>query len=86
MFFAEDGRRLLSKSWNLCKELNNTKDVETFKAYINEACFDLAMINYPYPTNFLAPVPAWPVKVSAILYNIGSVTLPSPQGAPRRLL
>nr|XP_018904365.1 PREDICTED: lysosomal Pro-X carboxypeptidase [Bemisia tabaci] len=70
---SEDGRRLLSKSWNLCKELNNTKDVETFKAYINEACFDLAMINYPYPTNFLAPVPAWPVKAVCSYMNDSSV-------------
>jgi len=26
----------------------------------------LAMINYPYPSNFLAPVPAYPIHVSVV--------------------
>ncbi len=29
----------------------------------------MAMVNYPYPTNFLAHLPAWPLKVSATKFE-----------------
>lgn len=44
--------------------LNSTKDVENYlKPYIRDAFDSLVELDYPYPANFLAPLPAWPVKV-----------------------
>ena len=49
--------------------LNTTEDVENFlRPYIREAFESLAELDYPYPANFLAPLPKWPVRVSGIYF------------------
>lgn len=42
--------------------LTNEADVSDVMAYILEAYFYLAMTDYPYPTAFLKPLPAWPLE------------------------
>lgn len=57
------GRDFISKTYNLCKPLGHSRsDVDNFKAWLVNAWTDLAMVNYPYPANFLEPLPGWPVK------------------------
>lgn len=64
-----NGKAWLSHKWNLCSPLTNDNDVSTLKDWVSELYVNLAMINYPYPANFLTPLPGNPVKVSVILFK-----------------
>jgi lysosomal Pro-X carboxypeptidase len=44
----------LGSAFNTCHAINSNED-----AYVY-----LAMIDYPYPNDFLMPVPGWPVNAS----------------------
>ncbi|XP_060576858.1 lysosomal Pro-X carboxypeptidase-like [Ruditapes philippinarum] len=57
-----EGRDFISTTFKLCKPLAHSSDVDNFKAWLTNAWTDLSMVNYPYPANFLEPLPAWPVK------------------------
>ncbi|XP_071087061.1 lysosomal Pro-X carboxypeptidase-like [Haliotis cracherodii] len=65
-----DGRNFIYNTFHLCAPLKTADDVGNFKAWLANAWFDLAMVNYPYPANFLEPLPAWPVK--AVCAPLGS--------------
>ncbi|KAL6058240.1 Dipeptidyl peptidase 2 [Balamuthia mandrillaris] len=54
----------LSKEFSLCKPLRDQHDVEHLILWAENGYGTLAMMDYPYPTNFLAPLPAWPVKAA----------------------
>nr|XP_039263867.1 lysosomal Pro-X carboxypeptidase-like [Styela clava] len=54
-----DGFETLTKVFHLCKSL---KDVSSLEDWLSNAWSSLAMVNYPYPTNFLNPLPAWPIQ------------------------
>ncbi|KYQ50108.1 Lysosomal Pro-X carboxypeptidase [Trachymyrmex zeteki] len=41
-----------------------SEDVKTLKNFLQEVYIDLAMVNYPYETNFLAPLPGNPINIS----------------------
>ncbi|KAI1727036.1 serine carboxypeptidase s28 domain-containing protein [Ditylenchus destructor] len=47
---------------NETSQLTSQDDVSDITAYILEAYFYLAMTDYPYPTTFLKPLPAWPLE------------------------
>ncbi|CAG2195723.1 PRCP [Mytilus edulis] len=59
---TETGRKTIGDTFKLCKPLQSIEDVGTFKAWLQETWVDLAMVDYPYPSNFLEPLPAWPIK------------------------
>uniref|UniRef100_A0A8C8U9J4 Lysosomal Pro-X carboxypeptidase n=1 Tax=Peromyscus maniculatus bairdii TaxID=230844 RepID=A0A8C8U9J4_PERMB len=40
----------------------NSEDIQRLKDWLSETWVNLAMVNYPYPANFLKPLPSWPVK------------------------
>uniref|UniRef100_A0A914RR23 Uncharacterized protein n=1 Tax=Parascaris equorum TaxID=6256 RepID=A0A914RR23_PAREQ len=42
--------------------LTQASDADYLVYFIREAFEYLAMVNYPYPTSFLLPLPGWPVK------------------------
>lgn len=63
MRVAELGKKWFTDNWKLCKPLETTDDVVQVKNWAFEVYVSLAMVNYPYPANFLAPLPANPVKV-----------------------
>ncbi|XP_069825819.1 lysosomal Pro-X carboxypeptidase-like [Dendropsophus ebraccatus] len=62
MFQTNDGIRWLSGAFHLCSPLKCQDDAAAFKYWLSETWVNLAMVNYPYPANFLEPLPAWPIK------------------------
>lgn len=67
LYFTDEGKSWLSKEWKLCSPLKDSSDVSSLTDWISEVYVDLAMINYPYPANFLTPLPGYPIKVNAII-------------------
>ncbi|KAF5927066.1 hypothetical protein HPG69_018332 [Diceros bicornis minor] len=57
------GLHWLSEALHLCSPLTNSQDVQHLKDWISETWVNLAMVDYPYESNFLQPLPAWPIKV-----------------------
>jgi lysosomal Pro-X carboxypeptidase len=56
---SPEGLENLTHIFKLCTPLKNAADL---KSYLNEIYGDIAMANYPYESNFLNPLPSWPVK------------------------
>lgn len=59
---TDEGRKWFSDEWKLCKPLNTAEDIDALFDWLQEIYGNLAMVNYPYPTDFLAALPAFPVK------------------------
>lgn len=59
-----DGRAALNVQFNLCAASNISKaeDLGPLTAYLTDVYGNLAMANYPYANEFLAPLPAYPVR------------------------
>ncbi|KAL4366791.1 hypothetical protein GQ457_05G013990 [Hibiscus cannabinus] len=55
----DDGLLQLSKTFRLCRKL---KSVQALADWLDSAYSYLAMVNYPYPSNFLMPLPGYPIK------------------------
>lgn len=70
MLFSDQGKEWLNQNWKLCSPLKNNDDVVQLKAWVSELYVNLAMINYPYPANFLTPLPGYPIKVNTIYEEI----------------
>ncbi|VDM26872.1 unnamed protein product [Toxocara canis] len=68
---SEQGRSHLNSLFKLEQKsfLQTPEDVQFLKAFIRESFESMAMVNYPYPTEFLAPLPGWPVKVACGYFN-----------------
>jgi lysosomal Pro-X carboxypeptidase len=71
-----EGRRWLNSQFNLCKDslIVNDTSASEMAGWLSEAWSYLAMIDYPYPTDFLSPVPAWPVKAACSNLNFTDPT------------
>lgn len=65
-----EGKSWLSQRWQLCTPLITKKNVMKLKEWVSDLYVNLAMINYPYPANFLTPLPENPVKVNTIFLEI----------------
>ncbi|KAL9696048.1 hypothetical protein quinque_015333 [Culex quinquefasciatus] len=60
---SADGLKTLNEKFKFCSNLTKAEDVTgTFFDYLIDVYGNLAMINYPYNSSFLAPVPAYPVR------------------------
>lgn len=59
-----EGLAELSKIFKLCKPLASTEQIHHLLGWIRNVFTSLAMGDYPYPTNFLAPLPGHPVNVA----------------------
>jgi lysosomal Pro-X carboxypeptidase len=60
---TNQGLDQISNDFKLCSPLKNIDESNNFISWLESGLQYMAMIDYPYPTNFLEPVPAWPVKV-----------------------
>ena len=56
------GRLKLHQVFHTCSPELDIDGVQKLIDWLSEMYFDMAMVNYPYPTSFLAELPAWPVK------------------------
>ncbi|XP_048489351.1 lysosomal Pro-X carboxypeptidase [Plutella xylostella] len=54
----------LEKEWNLCHPIKNASDVDTLVGFVQFVYETTAMVNYPFPSDFLRPLPAQPVRVA----------------------
>ena len=57
-----DGQKLLTQKFKLCKPINKTEDYQELEDFLQDVYGNLAMVNYPYESQFLAPLPAFPVR------------------------
>jgi lysosomal Pro-X carboxypeptidase len=58
----QEGLITLTERFRLCKPLQQS-DVAAFVEWLSNAYIYLAMVDYPYPTSFLQPLPGWPLNV-----------------------
>ncbi|VBB28821.1 unnamed protein product [Acanthocheilonema viteae] len=61
---TEEGRKKLNRIFHSEPgyEMESSHDFINLYSYIYAAIFYMAMSDYPYPTNFLTPLPGYPVK------------------------
>lgn len=64
----------ISSDFQLCQPLQSQNDVFNLLNYVENAITYMAMTDYPDATNFLQPLPAWPVAAAcrAILATNGA--------------
>lgn len=62
---SESGLKFMTDELKMCSPLNSS-NLSDFKNWLSETWFDLAMVEYPYPADFLQPLPAWPVKQTCL--------------------
>lgn len=55
--------------WGLCDTPTKPEDIETLIGIISDSLGTMAMVNYPYATNFVNPLPAWPMNASCAAIN-----------------
>jgi len=60
------GIEWINTNFKLCpsSKLTSSDNVTIIKSYLSDLWTNLAMMDYPYPTSFLAPLPANPVNVA----------------------
>ncbi|KAI6695040.1 hypothetical protein NL676_022750 [Syzygium grande] len=55
----KNGLKRLTRMFRLCGELKNTDDLA---GWLDSAYSYLAMVDYPYPSDFLMPLPGYPIR------------------------
>jgi len=59
-----DGLTWFNNQFKFCTALTTMTQVVQFKAYLNDLWTNIAMMDYPYPTTFLMPLPGNPVSAA----------------------
>lgn len=63
------GYEKLSSVFRLCPSLRSEADYRHLLGWLRNAFTVLAMMDYPYPTDFLAPLPANPVNAACLKFK-----------------
>lgn len=58
----ETGKQELATLWKFCTPFETDEEISTLISWLTNIYAALAETNYPYPTSFLVPLPANPVK------------------------
>mmetsp|Transcript_107103 Transcript_107103/g.341810 ORF Transcript_107103/g.341810 Transcript_107103/m.341810 type:complete len:543 (-) Transcript_107103:291-1919(-) len=61
----------VQQTFGLCSPLQ-AEEWSHFMQYARNAWTEMAMCDYPYPSSFLAPLPAWPIKAACAAVLTGS--------------
>ncbi len=61
---TQSGLAQISEEMGLCGELTNYNDAMAVLDWVLGGLQDMAMLDYPYYTNYGIPVLAWPVNVT----------------------
>ncbi|XP_059157190.1 lysosomal Pro-X carboxypeptidase-like isoform X2 [Physella acuta] len=69
MIASSGGYDFITSTFGLCTPLKSKYDLIPFVEFLNDMYVNFAMVNYPYPADFLAQLPAWPVKVACSFLN-----------------
>ena len=59
-----DSYQTVHDIFSLCDVPSGAAEMQSLIDTLDNSLGTMAMVNYPYPTNFVEPLPAWPVKVS----------------------
>jgi len=59
-----DGMTWFNSQFKFCTPLTTVTQVIKFKSYLNDLWTNIAMMDYPYPTTFLMPLPGNPVSAA----------------------
>jgi len=52
----------LDTVFNTCTNIGSAQDIEYLYEHLSNGYLYMSMTDYPYPANFLEPMPAWPVS------------------------
>ncbi|NWS53083.1 PCP carboxypeptidase, partial [Chunga burmeisteri] len=66
---TDAGLQWLSNTFHLCSPLKTTRDAIKLKSWLVETWSNLAVADYPYETDILKPLPAWPVQEACKFLN-----------------
>lgn len=58
----DNGKQWVNINWNLCEPIKSQHNITQLINFVSEVYAAVSMVNYPYPTDFLMPLPANPVK------------------------
>jgi lysosomal Pro-X carboxypeptidase len=72
---TQAGRDEISSTLGLCAPLESLDDAYGVIGWLENAIGFMAMADYPYPANFLGPMPAYPCSVAAEAYTAENGTL-----------
>ena len=64
MHISDEGLSWFNEAFKFCTPLSKRDQVVAFKGYLNDLWTNIAMMDYPYPTSFLMPLPGNPVKAA----------------------
>ena len=56
----------MSDIFQTCTAIEQASDLDYLYMHLSNGYQYMAMTDYPYPANFLEPMPAWPVQVSTL--------------------